>query len=122
MTDAPRRTRRPVIGVMAVQGDFREHMETLDAVGAVGREVRLPGDLDGVDGLVVVEHLEDRRGVVAGSGHSTMIGVTGQRHLQSMLDVDFEQAETRARRHRTLPGALKGGPHNHERPDHCRDQ
>lgn len=38
---------------MAVQGDFREHMETLDAVGAVGREVRLPGDLDGVDGLIL---------------------------------------------------------------------
>ena len=38
---------------MAVQGDFREHMETLDAVGAVGREVRLPDDLDGVDGLIL---------------------------------------------------------------------
>lgn len=38
---------------MSVQGDFREHMETLDAVGAVGREVRLPGDLDGVDGLIL---------------------------------------------------------------------
>ena len=38
---------------MAVQGDFREHMETLDAVGAVGREVRLSGDLDGVDGLIL---------------------------------------------------------------------
>ena len=38
---------------MAVQGDFREHMETLDAVGAVGREVRLPGDLDGVGGLIL---------------------------------------------------------------------
>ena len=53
MAGALRRKRQPVIGVMAVQGDFREHLETLDAVGAVGREIRLPADLDGVDGLIL---------------------------------------------------------------------
>ena len=53
MAGALRRKRQPIIGVMAVQGDFREHLDTLDAVGAVGREVRLPADLDGVDGLIL---------------------------------------------------------------------
>ena len=53
MAGALRRKRQPVIGVMAVQGDFREHLETLDAIGAVGREIRLPADLDGVDGLIL---------------------------------------------------------------------
>ena len=53
MAGALRRKRQPVIGVMAVQGDFREHLETLDVVGAVGREIRLPADLDGVDGLIL---------------------------------------------------------------------
>ena len=53
MAGASRRKRQPVIGVMAVQGDFREHLDTLDAVGAVGREIRLPADLDGVDGLIL---------------------------------------------------------------------
>lgn len=53
MAGALRRKQQPVIGVMAVQGDFREHLDTLDAVGAVGREVRLPADFDGVDGLIL---------------------------------------------------------------------
>ncbi len=35
------------IGVLAVQGAFREHLATLAAIGVEGVEVRLPGDLDG---------------------------------------------------------------------------
>lgn len=53
MAGAPRRTSAPVIGVMAVQGDFREHLDTLAAIGAQGREVRLPADLEGVSGLIL---------------------------------------------------------------------
>jgi 5'-phosphate synthase pdxT subunit len=53
MAGASRRTSAPVIGVMAVQGDFREHLDTLAAIGAQGREVRLPADLDGVSGLIL---------------------------------------------------------------------
>ena len=53
MAGASRRTSAPVIGVMAVQGDFREHLDTLAAIGAKGREVRLPADLDGVSGLIL---------------------------------------------------------------------
>jgi pyridoxal 5'-phosphate synthase pdxT subunit len=41
------------IGVLALQGDFREHLQTLDAIGVEGVEVRLPSDLDGVSGLIL---------------------------------------------------------------------
>ena len=41
------------IGVLAVQGDFREHAEMLRLLGADVVEVRKPEDLEGVDGLVV---------------------------------------------------------------------
>jgi pyridoxal 5'-phosphate synthase pdxT subunit len=41
------------IGVLALQGDFREHLRTLDAIGVEGVAVRLPSDLDGVSGLIL---------------------------------------------------------------------
>ena len=41
------------IGVLAVQGDFREHLDTLRAIGLEGVEVRLPGDLEGIDALIL---------------------------------------------------------------------
>jgi 5'-phosphate synthase pdxT subunit len=41
------------IGVLALQGDFREHIHTLRALGAVAHPVRLPRELDGVDGLII---------------------------------------------------------------------
>ncbi len=41
------------IGVLAVQGAFREHMATLAAIGVKGVEVRLPEDLEGVHGLIL---------------------------------------------------------------------
>ncbi len=41
------------IGVLALQGAFREHLGTLDAIGVEGVAVRLPGDLDGVAGLIL---------------------------------------------------------------------
>ena len=43
----------PTIGVLAVQGNFREHAAMLRALGAEVREVRLPEQLDGLDGLVI---------------------------------------------------------------------
>ena len=45
--------RRLRIGVLALQGAFREHAQALRALGADVREVRLPEDLDGLDGLVI---------------------------------------------------------------------
>ena len=53
MPGAKRRSAAPVIGVMAVQGDFREHLDTLASIGALTREVRLPEDLEGVSGLIL---------------------------------------------------------------------
>ncbi|GIM87772.1 pyridoxal 5'-phosphate synthase glutaminase subunit PdxT [Salinispora arenicola] len=43
----------PVIGVLALQGDVREHTAALAAAGADARPVRRPGELDLVDGLVI---------------------------------------------------------------------
>jgi pyridoxal 5'-phosphate synthase pdxT subunit len=41
------------IGVLAVQGNFREHAAVLRRLGAEPVEVRLPGELDGLDGLII---------------------------------------------------------------------
>src|SRR5436309_12281724 len=41
------------IGVLAVQGNFREHAAMLRKLGAEAVEVRKPEQLDGVDGLVI---------------------------------------------------------------------
>jgi len=43
----------PVVGVLALQGDFEAHARLLRACGAEPREVRVPADLDGLDGLVI---------------------------------------------------------------------
>jgi pyridoxal 5'-phosphate synthase pdxT subunit len=47
MSQAPR------IGVLALQGAFREHVQILRRLGADVVEVRLPDQLDGLDGLVI---------------------------------------------------------------------
>ena len=45
---------RPLrIGVLALQGAFREHARALRKLGADVVEVRLPEELDGLDGLVI---------------------------------------------------------------------
>lgn len=41
------------IGVLAVQGDFAEHIAVLRRLNVECREVRLPEQLDGIDGLIV---------------------------------------------------------------------
>ena len=41
------------IGVLAVQGNFREHAAVLRRLGAEPVEVRLPEQLDGLDGLII---------------------------------------------------------------------
>jgi len=43
----------PVIGVLALQGDVREHLIALAAADAVARPVRRPEELAEVDGLVL---------------------------------------------------------------------
>jgi pyridoxal 5'-phosphate synthase pdxT subunit len=41
------------IGVLALQGAFREHLRILAAIGVEGVPVRLPHDLEGVAGLIL---------------------------------------------------------------------
>lgn len=43
----------PVIGVLALQGDFEAHARALAELGAASRKVRVPADLEGLDGLVI---------------------------------------------------------------------
>jgi 5'-phosphate synthase pdxT subunit len=46
-------TAQPTIGVLALQGDVREHLTALERAGATGRGVRRAEELDGLDGLVL---------------------------------------------------------------------
>lgn len=55
------------VGVLALQGDFREHVETLERLGVAVREIRLPEHLERLDGLIIP------------GGESTTIGRLAQR-------------------------------------------
>ena len=55
------------IGVLALQGDFREHIEMLKKCNVNALEVRLPEDLKNVDGIIIP------------GGESTAIGNLMQR-------------------------------------------
>jgi pyridoxal 5'-phosphate synthase pdxT subunit len=43
----------PLIGILALQGGFEAHSKALEELGARTRVVRVPADLDGLDGLVI---------------------------------------------------------------------
>ncbi len=58
----------PTIGVLAYQGDVREHRHVLGGLGVPSLEVRTLADLDQVDGLVVP------------GGESTVIGKLAHRY------------------------------------------
>jgi len=60
---------RPRVGVLAVQGAFAEHADALAATGADPVEVRVPADLEGLDGLVLPGGESTTLGLIAeGSG------------------------------------------------------
>jgi 5'-phosphate synthase pdxT subunit len=46
-------TVKPLVGVLALQGGFAAHERVLRRLGAQVREVRVPGDLQGLEGLVI---------------------------------------------------------------------
>jgi len=55
---------------LALQGAFREHLQTLDAIGVEGAPARLPADLAGTSGLILpggesttMRHLIERWGL-----------------------------------------------------------
>ncbi|KGN38604.1 glutamine amidotransferase [Knoellia subterranea KCTC 19937] len=46
-------TLQPTIGVLAVQGDVREHVRALESAGARAVAVRRPSEVEAIDGLVI---------------------------------------------------------------------
>jgi pyridoxal 5'-phosphate synthase pdxT subunit len=57
----------PVIGVLALQGAFAEHIAMLRRLGAIAVEVRKPEQLEGLDGLIIP------------GGESTTMGLIAER-------------------------------------------
>jgi pyridoxal 5'-phosphate synthase pdxT subunit len=54
VTAAKSRSKKPpVVGVLAIQGDYDAHLRRLHALGADARLIKKPEELDGLDGLVV---------------------------------------------------------------------
>jgi pyridoxal 5'-phosphate synthase pdxT subunit len=53
MQATPALTPQPLVGVLALQGDFEAHGSALQRIGARVREVRVVDDLDGIAGLVI---------------------------------------------------------------------
>ncbi|MBJ7334705.1 MAG: pyridoxal 5'-phosphate synthase glutaminase subunit PdxT, partial [Thermoleophilia bacterium] len=43
----------PRVGVLALQGAFREHVQALERLGTTAIEVRTPAELAGLDGLML---------------------------------------------------------------------
>ena len=43
----------PRIGILAIQGDFHEHIQALDRLGVKSSEIRKPLQLDDIDGLII---------------------------------------------------------------------
>lgn len=69
------------IGVLALQGDYREHLQVLQTLGVETVEVRLSKDLEGIAGLIIP------------GGESTTIGRLAERyHLIEPLRV-FSRAK-----------------------------
>jgi pyridoxal 5'-phosphate synthase pdxT subunit len=56
------------VGVLALQGDFREHIAVLETLGVEIVEVRLPEHLEGIEALVFP------------GGESTTIGLLAERY------------------------------------------
>jgi len=72
---------RPLrIGVLAVQGNFREHLAVLGRLGVEASEVRKPRQLDGLDGLIIP------------GGESTAIGKLVRAYELEQAILGFEGA------------------------------
>jgi 5'-phosphate synthase pdxT subunit len=55
------------VGVVAIQGDFERHIDSVISAGATAREVKVPEDLEGVDRVIIP------------GGESTTVGLLMQR-------------------------------------------
>lgn len=68
-----------LIGVLALQGAFKEHQEVLEKLGAQTRQIRNSRDLDGIDGLIIP------------GGESTSMTLSAERlglwrHIKELLE------------------------------------
>jgi pyridoxal 5'-phosphate synthase pdxT subunit len=102
------------IGVLALQGAFREHLQTLAAIGVEGVAVRLPADLATVHGLIIpggesttMRHLIERWGLRQpvldlAAGGAPLFGtcagmivlareIAGEKAILPLLDVTVER-------------------------------
>jgi 5'-phosphate synthase pdxT subunit len=94
------------IGVLALQGNFREHIATLAGLGVEAVEVRKPEHLEGLDGLVIPggestaigrlirlygleEPLRDFRGPVFGTCAGMIL--LGREGLLGQVDIGIER-------------------------------
>lgn len=78
------------IGVLAIQGDFFEHIAILSKLGVDSQEVRLPAELEGLDGLIIP------------GGESTTLS-----RLMSMYNLREPVAQM-AQHHKTVWGTCAG--------------
>ncbi len=53
MEERKTRNLRPLIGVLALQGDFEAHLKMLEKLGAQGKAIRLPEQLTEIDGIII---------------------------------------------------------------------
>lgn len=67
-------TKLPLIGVLAIQGDYAAHAEALAGFSATPLEVRKPGQLAGLDGLIL-----------PGGESTTMLKFLEKRHFFAAL-------------------------------------
>jgi 5'-phosphate synthase pdxT subunit len=67
----------PLVGVLALQGDFEAHARILESLGATAREVRVARDLEALDALVIP------------GGESTVmtLGIERERLAQPLRDL-----------------------------------
>ena len=70
------------IGILALQGDFAEHSATLERLGIETRQVRLPAQLESLDGLIIP------------GGESTTIGKLAEDY--QLIEPIQEFSKTRA--------------------------
>ena len=67
-------TKRPRVGVLAIQGNFAAHAEALTEAGADPVEIRNPEELSGLDGLII-----------PGGESTTMLKFLERRHFFDVL-------------------------------------
>ena len=97
------------VGVLALQGAFREHREVLDALGVEAVEVRTPEQLGALDALILpggesttMSQLLDTSGCASRSPSALRRRAAGARHVRG-----HDPARARGARRPSRPGAVR---------------